>query len=337
MDPGMFSCTSLFLDNGSVCHACFLKIETAESDVYYYESEQAEQLASDSPVVESTVNDHEPANTMHMVTSPPPVVAVSPPLIYRTSSMPGGLEDTVHSSSPVQLRLTTSRSRKKAQYLRNSVAVTNSDYLNQWRPQMMKLLQLQSPTGSAGSIRTVPSLDTISEHELSATFQPTLSPLISNRQQQQADPNMFRYTPTPILDPARQTIPRPPSRPTTPVPPSSVLSSRTTTPMLTPSIPALQVDSRHPFQVLRESSQAVRLSSDDENQFLPVFINPESGVVYMFEDGYYVPLAPQQVQRTAEDSNKATVTQPPAPVSITIIVATNCYTYVCITLLSIHN
>ena len=285
----------------------------------------AESNADDAPEVEqpsSLNNNMRSPNGVEtpssVVTSPPPSLAPSDPLIYRTSSLPGGINEQVPTASPVQLRLSTSRSRKKAQYLRNSVAVTNSDYLTQWKPQMMQLINTQSLGSSTGLMRAVPSapsLDTISEHELVATFQPTstLSPLTST--QQQADPNMFRYTPTPVLDPARQTVPKPPSRPTTPVPPPSVLSSQATTPVLSPGTSTTQAGYYRPFSILRESSQAIPLSSNVENQFLPVFINPQTGAVYMFEDGYYIPLVPKQLQ-TMEDSARAGVTRTQPPVSV---------------------
>ena len=254
-----------------------------------------------------------------VVTSPPPSLAQSVPQVYRTSSLPGGIDKRVPTASHVQLRQSSSRSRKKAQYLRNSVAVTNSDYLTQWKPQIIQLVNTQSLGSSTGLLRAVPSapsLDTISEHELVATFQPTstVSPLVSTKQQ--ADPNMFRYTPTPVLDPARQTVPRPPSRPTTPVPPSTVLSSQATTPVLSPGTSTTQAGHYRPFSILRESSQAIPLSSDVENQFLPVFINPQTGAVYIFEDGYYIPLVPKQLQ-AMEDSARVAITraQPPASVS----------------------
>ena len=285
---------------------------------------EGEATANDEPEVEveqeSSLNVRSPngiETPSSMVTSPPP--SLTP--IYRTSSLPGEIDERVPTASPVQLRMSSSRSKKKAQYLRNSVAVTNSDYLTQWKPQMMQLVNSQSlgSSGSTGLMRAVPSapsLDTISEHELVATFQPasTLSPLVST--QKQADPNMFRYTPTPVLDPARQTVPRPPSRPITPVPPPSVLSSQATTPVLSPGTSTTQAGQYRPFSILRESSQAIPLSSDVENQFLPVFINPQTGAVYMFEDGYYVPLVPRQLQ-TMEDLARAATTkaQPPASVS----------------------
>ena len=256
--------------------------------------------------------------TSSVVTSPPLTTVPSDSQLFRTSSLPGGINEQVPTGSPVQLRMNSSRSRKKAQYLRNSVAVTNSDYLNQWKPQMMQLINTQSLGSSTGLMRAVPSapsLDTISEHELVPTFQPTHSSLVRSTQQQ-ADPNMFRYTPTPVLDPARQTVPRPLSRPTTPVPPPSVISSRATTPMLSPgTTTTTQAEYYRPFSVQRERSQAIPLSSDTENQFLPVFINPQTGAVYMFEDGYYIPLVPKQLQ-TMEDSAKLAVTaQPPVSVS----------------------
>ena len=163
---------------------------------------------------------------------------------------------------------------------------------------------------------SAPSLDTISEHELVASFQPkkVLSPLVTR--QQQADPNMFRYTPTPVLDLDRQVVPRPPSRPTTPVPPSATSSRAMSSPLLSPNSGYYR-----PFPVCRESSQAIPVSSDVENQFLPVFINPETGTVYMFQDGYYVPLVKQQLQQlqVTSGSTGTAMSHPPAPVSHLIL------------------
>ena len=282
----------------------------------------------DISVSVSTVDGHDRPSSF--VASPPLVQTTSVPQIYRTSSLPGGmnergkneneLSEQTQTSSPVNRRKSTSRSKKKAQYWRNSVAVTNSDYLNQWRPQMMQLIHSQSAGGGGGgglmrAIPSAPSLDTISEHELVAKFQPTststiLSPLVTN--QQQADPNMFRYTPTPVQDPARQYLPRPLSRPTTPVPPS-LASSRATTPAMLSPVSTSNYD--RPLR--RESSQAIPLSSDVASQFLPVFVNSETGGLYMFEDGYYIPLLPHQLQ-TLEESARNAVTQPPVPVSLPV-------------------
>ena len=253
-----------------------------------------------------------------VVTSPPLSLAPSNPPIYRTSSLPNGIDDQVSSaSSTAHLRLnSSSRSRKKAQYQRNSVAVTNSDYLNQWRPQMMQLISTQSTGSSTGLMRTfpsAPSLDTISEHEFVENFQPTLSPVVSTeRQQEQADPNMFRYTPTPVLDQAGQSLPKLPSRPTTPVPPS-VLSSHATTSALSVGTSTTQPGFYRPFSIVRENSQAIPISMDGENQFLQVFISPQTGAMYMFENGYYIPLVPRRSQ-TVEDSDTPMVTQPPVSV-----------------------
>ena len=184
---------------------------------------------------------------------------------------------------------------------------------------MIQLIRSQSPGVVGGLMRatpSAPSLDTISEHELVASFQPkkVLSPLVTR--QQQADPNMFRYTPTPVLDLDRQVVPRPPSRPTTPVPPSATSSRAMSSPLLSPNSGYYR-----PFPVCRESSQAIPVSSDVENQFLPVFINPETGTVYMFQDGYYVPLVKQQLQQlqVTSGSTGTAMSHPPAPVSHLIL------------------
>ena len=297
-------------------------MEPNVNDVCEQDHSGTESIINVNHLNASTANSHEcPTGIITSPPVPPLETHSHKPKIYRTSSLPGGMnergvnEKLNKSSSPVQLRLSTSRSRKKAQHLRNTVAVTNSDYLNQWKPQMTQLIRSQSPGVVGGLMRatpSAPSLDTISEHELVVNFQPkkVLSPLVT--QQQQADPNMFRYTPTPVLDPDRQVFPRPPSRPTTPVPPSATSSRATFSPLLSPNM-----GSYRSFPMHRESSRTIPLSSDVENQFLPVFINPETGAVYMFSDGYYVPLVKQQLWQlqVKSGSTGTAVIQPPAPVS----------------------
>lgn len=166
--------------------------------------------------------------------------------------------------------------QQQPQSYRNSVAVVNSEYY----------------TSRHSALRPTPSasiLDTISENEPSERF----------RQPQQRgdeqDLRLFRYTPTPILDPARQRVPTPLLRPTTPQsmtgPQASLRGSNS---------------SLHPG--------AIPYTIAEENQFLPLYINPQSGHVYVFEDGYYVPLSPKLLQ-TFNNSLKVAVTQPPAPVS----------------------
>ena len=216
--------------------------------------------------------------------------------------------DAIDASTAVHLRLPSvkSKSHRRAQHYRNSVAVTNSDYYNAFRPQL-SLLQMHHPLRSVPS---APVLEAISEHEPTTTFQSPRRPLSMAREDDTPGPT-FRYTPTPVLDPARQMIPTPLSRPTTP----QVPLSRPTTPQV-PDSP-MQLGG---YGLVRVPSsrcstpQPIPFTSTHENQFLPLFINPQSGNMYMFEDGYYVPLSPEQVQ-TFHSSAKVAVTQPPAPVS----------------------
>lgn len=220
--------------------------------------------------------------------------------------MPNAI-DTIDAPAAVQLRLPSvkSKSHRRAQHYRNSVAVTNSDYYNAWRPQM-SLLQMPHPLRLAPS---APVLEAISENETTTTFQTPQRPPSIAGEDDNPGPT-FRYTPTPVLDPARQ-IPTPLSRPTTP----QVPLSRPTTPQVPDSPMRLGGYGLVRVPSSRCSTpQAVPFTSTLENQFLPLFINPRSGNMYMFEDGYYVPLSPEQMQ-TFHNSAKVAVTQPPAPVS----------------------
>ncbi len=62
---------------------------------------------------------------------------------------------------------------------------------------------------------------------------------------------------------------------------------------------------------LRMNSQAVPLTAATENQFLPLYISPESGQVFMFEGGYYIPVT--------QESVVALQAKPPAPVSFILV------------------
>ena len=230
--------------------------------------------------------------------------------LSRTNSLPSGM-NTIE--APVQLRLSTARGNKRAQFWRNSVAITNSDYYNQWRPQMSPLVKLHGSGVITGP--SAPSLDTISEYEMrelgEADSQDQFrSPLVHAQMARDkgavANPNMFRYTSNPILDPARQTVPTPLSRPTTPQ-----LGSAGFAPTQ-PFTPAMSTSTNF----LRESSQAIHISAAANNQFLPIFLNPETGNVYMFEDGYYIPVPSKDVQELERTTNVTTLTRVPIPVSV---------------------
>ena len=246
--------------------------------------------------------------------------------LSRTSSLPSAM-NTI--DRPVQLRVSSPRSHKKAQYWRNSVAITNSDYYNQWRPQISPLVVKAQGGGLPPS---APSLDTISEYEMrelsdvesqgqfkSPLVYPKTSQSRTQSRNSMADPSMFRYTPTPILDPQRQTVPTPLSRPTTPQvgsagfapnqTPTTPAIVRTASPSLT--LPSPMANS----SFLKASSQAIHVSAAANNQFLPLFLNPETGNVYMFEDGYYLPVPAKNVKELEKTTNITTLTRVPTPVS----------------------
>ena len=235
----------------------------------------------------------------------------------RTTSLPGGMDSI---DGPVQLRFQTKGSRKRAQIIRNSIAVTNSDYYNEFRPQVFRRHSQRSTVPNA------PSLDTISEYEMKAYGRKrpasmVISPLVISNDN--ADPSMFQYTSTPILDPARQRVPTPLSRAATPSIATEAVkadisiqrsnSFRTFSPIDNPPV------SRRPTSVQFEdeppSETKIPFSSDNENQFLPLYMNQESGRIYMFEDGYYFPVPPQELSDLVEGT-KSAVKQPPAPVSV---------------------
>lgn len=206
--------------------------------------------------------------------------------------------DTTGGPVVVHLRLPSvnSRSRQHAQYLRNSVAVTSSDYYNAFRPQM---LRMHKP------LRPISALEAISENEIATTFQSPSRPISMTGDN--LGPT-FRYTPTPILDPARQTVPTPLSRPTTP----QLLMSHPSTPLVLDSQTQLGASGLlHASSSRCSTPQAIPFNATIENQFLPMFVNPQSGSVYTYEDGYYIPLPSEHVQIFQESAK----VQPPAPVS----------------------
>ena len=246
--------------------------------------------------------------------------------LERSNSMPNGID------SPVQLRHSSSRSRKKAQHLRNSVAITSSDYYNQRRPQISQLAVVQQTHSPRRSVTS--PLHPITEHDSDDYYSrgDQRSSLIIDLHDlnglQMTDSRLFRYRSTGSLGPST-------SRPTTPQvsnPQVSKLKRNSSMTSSTSSIsragsvsslcdgtytppPGTPPRSRRPFSVLKMSSQAIPLSSSTENQFLPLYINPESGFVYMFEVGYYIPLSPENVQ-TLQNTTRVSITQPPIPVSL---------------------
>lgn len=243
----------------------------------------------------------------------PPQTGLGDGELSRTSSLPSGMNML---DAPIQMRIhSTPRAQKRAQLWRSSVAVTNSDYYNQWRPNMVKHV--------AGVMPSAPSLDTISEYEMRGLCNNDSedhfrSPLVYqqkyNHQEKDpvADPNMFRYNPTPILDPVRQTVPTPLSRPTTPQIGSVAQNRSTPQPPLSPPETSGGVSNT---AFLRGSSQTIHVSAAANNQFLPIYLNPETGNVYMFEEGYYVPVPPKNAKELEKATNMNNITKPPTAVS----------------------
>ena len=217
--------------------------------------------------------------------------------LYRTNSVPSNI-NTIDGALP--LRFNASRAQKKAQTRRTSVAVTNSDYYNQWRPQMSPLVKARGSGANIKPAPSAPSLDTISEYDIE---------LLDRRPgPEPADPNMFRYTPTPILDPSRQSIP---SRPTTPQIGSGGFAPIHSMSIMSPPSSATATN----INFLRGSSQAIHVTAAANNQFLPLFLNPETGNVYMFENGYYIPIPSKSVEQLERGTTAGGLTKAPTPVS----------------------
>lgn len=219
--------------------------------------------------------------------------------LSRTTSLPSGINTA---DRPVNLRLGTSRGNKKAQLWRSLVAVTNSDYYSQWRTQISPLVKVHG-SGAIKPAPSAPSLDTISEFE----YEIELPDRRPGSRGPIADPNMFRYTPTPMLDPARQSVPPPLSRPTTPQ-----IGNSGFAPIHTASLTSVGTSNNN---FLRGSSQAIHITASATNQFLPLLLNPETGNVYMFEDGYYIPIPSKSVKELEKGTNANTLTRAPTPVS----------------------
>lgn len=230
----------------------------------------------------------------------------------------------------VQLRNASSRSRRKAQLQRNSVAITSSDYYNQRRPQISQLAVVQQThvplRTTTAPLHPITENDTAEKDSYINKRSSMVADLHDLNGVQITDSRLFRYRSNPSLAPA------PTSRPTTPQVTnphldkvkrhSSLHSSMssinradsflslndgvcTPQPMGTPQSGA------HSLSALRMNSQAVPLMASNENQFLPLYINAESGLVYMFENGYYIPLTAESMKIFQEKA----VTKPPVPVS----------------------
>ncbi len=224
--------------------------------------------------------------------------------------------------SPVTFRVLSSGSRRKqAQNIRNSVAITSSDYYNSRRPQ---LALLQLPSGYRA--HSVQALDTISEYEACDSFQSELDG--------QNGP-LFRYTPNSVRDPSRQDVPRPlsrtgsssmtslpgssrPTSPTVPLPtsPPSRPSPLTTNALKMPTIQVqAQADSlprAHTPTGRPMPLGGIPFTGSTEEQFQTLYLNRQSGRLYMLESGCYTPLSEKQL-------NALKCNQPPAAVSKTVL------------------
>lgn len=215
-------------------------------------------------------------------------------------------------SSPVPLRvLSNTAKRRQAQAMRNSVAITSSDYYNSRRPQ---LALLQIPSGYR--TQSAQALHTISEYEASAT-------------PDGPDRALFRYTPNAVCDPSRQSVPRPLSRtsslsslpgsgrpvsPNVPMLPSPVskpspLTTNTHRVSTVQSPPAIQLESRSQTPTGRPMSiVGIPFTESTAEQFQTLYLNRQNGRLYMLESGYYTPLSDEELQLLKRN-------QPPAAVN----------------------
>ena len=216
--------------------------------------------------------------------------------LSRTSSLPLGI-DTVgtpgpstpplvtHSKpgTPVQdENLTPARHSRlgfqnKAQQWRTSLAVTNSDYYSQWRPQISSLAMLHGST-IVRNIPNAPSLDIISEDEIHNDG------LTSTEENEDlvADPSMFRYTPTRILE--------------------GLPSSRSST----PQVCATQLNRELPstgHNVERHSGSFAGGPSIHQKDILPLYLSTNHENVYVLRNGCYIPL--NNMKETGDSPTKS--------------------------------
>lgn len=238
----------------------------------------------------------------------------------RSLSRCTSLPDDVDAPVKVQLRNTSSRSRK-AQLQRNSVAITSSDYYNQRRPQLSQLAVKQQLHIPLRTTTTPQSLHPITESEKEEYINKRSSMVADLHDLnglQITDTRLFRYRSNPSIATSRPTTPqitnpqidrikRHPSN-------ASIYSIGRSDSMLSltdgPYTPSPGTPLRE-FSSLKMSPQAVPLSAATENQFLPLYINAESGQMCMFEDGYYIPITHDNMIAFQELS----INKPPVPVS----------------------
>ena len=185
---------------------------------------------------------------------------------------------------------------KSGQNFRNSLAITNSDYYNARRPQLLQMHSSLRHTPSA------PALDTISENEPIHRFRSQDIPLSADVIPEDSETPLFRYTPTP--EPARQTVPMSLSRTSTPAP-----RSRSTTPQSYPPIPPV------PQSTPATTPQAgtIPFSESIKDHFVPLYYQPQTGQVYRLESEYYVPLSSQQLETLVGGS---TVIEQPSLIAV---------------------
>lgn len=247
-------------------------------------------------------------------------------VLERSNSLPNEI------NAPVKLRHTSSRSKKKAQDLRNSVAITNSDYYNQRRQQISQLAVVQRnysvvPPG-AFPLHPISEDDSDNEYTQEQRCTSLIMDLHHLNGLEMPDSRLFRYGSTSSLGPttsgpSTSRVSNPQVRKLKHQP---SFASSTSSISQMGSMSSLCGDGacasspsgspqlrQRSFSILKMSSHAIPFSSAAENQFLPLYINPETQCVYMFENGYYVPLSPENNQ-SLQNVAKMSVTQPPIPV-----------------------
>ena len=214
------------------------------------------------------------------------------PPMQRWSSADAILDTQPPGYTACEMLTMPASSRSHTKGFRNPVAITSSDYYSSSRKPQVDVPVRPYPS--------VPLLDTPFENEPARDFQ---------------SPSMFRYTPTPIVDPARQSVPTSLSRPST----SQNVESHSNTPQ------AIQQNLNAPLIVGGMTPQPRALSPNEAtgDQFIPlVIMNPETGKAYEFRDGYYVPISAAEVSQPLPQIFNDTAIEAPAPVSGTSYIAT---------------
>lgn len=189
--------------------------------------------------------------------------------------------EVLEASSTYRLR---SKPRQKARDVRHYVADSSSDYYTSRRPQSM-VLNSQVPAYSILQPTTsVPALTTISENEMLNHSSPRPHDYDGYPEDgvffpERTNTPLFRYTPTPVMEPTT-----PLSRPTTPQ-----VQPRAMTPqVLGGGTPLPGHNGRdNPTPVPIHSSEPVT------REFVPLYLNPQTGQVYSHDDGFFMPVANQ--------------------------------------------